>query len=222
VSRRALGVGAALVAALICWHPHLGDVAGPAASADSSPAASSLPGLLAQVRVVDEISHVPGYERSCKKGQGCVFGEPWNDPQAHSSCDARNRLLAKSLQDVQFKSNTHQCKVIAGRLDPDPYTGKVIDLHQVALDHVYPLAVAWDAGASKWDLERRREFATDISTELLAVSSSANSSKGDRTPAKWLPAVKQCSYVVRYFAAAVKWELPVTEKDRAAAIRACQ
>lgn len=221
--RRSLGaVAAALVAGLICWHPHFGGVGGPAASPDSSPAAQSLPGLLSQVQVVDAIGRVPGYERSCEAGKGCVFGVPWNDPDDHSGCDARNRLVAKSLKDVQFKPNTHQCKVIAGRLDPDPYTGKVIDLHQVALDHVYPLSDAWNAGASKWDLKRRQEFATDITTELIAVSSSANSSKGDRTPAAWLPPVNQCWYVVKYFAAAVKWQLPVTTKDRAAAIRACQ
>lgn len=220
--RTALGVVAALVAAVICWHPHLGDVGGPAASADSSPAASSLPGLLAQVRVVDEISHVPGYERSCKKGQGCVFGPAWNDPQNRSGCDTRNRILANSLRGVQFKPGTHNCKVIAGQLDPDPYTGTVVDLHQVAIDHIVPLRVSWDAGASGWDLERRREFANDTSSELIAVSSSANSSKGDSTIAEWLPGVNRCSYVVRYLAAAVKWQLPVTVKDRAAAIRACQ
>lgn len=220
--RRALGAGAVLAAALICWHPHLGNVGGPPASADSSPAAASLPGLLAQVRVVDAIGHMRGYERSCKAGQGCVFGVPWNDPDDHSGCDARSRLLAKSLKDVEFKPNTHQCKVIAGRLDPDPYTGKVIDLHQVALDHIYPLALSWNAGAAQWDSKRRQEFATDITTELVAVSGSANSSKGDRSPAEWLPPVNQCWYVTKYLAAAVKWQLPVTTKDRAAAIRACQ
>lgn len=219
---RALGAGAALVAALICWHPHLGDVVGPAASADSSPAASSLPGLLARVRVVDEINHVPGYERSCQKGQGCVFGPAWNDPQDRSGCDTRNRVLAKALQGVQFKPGTHDCKVIAGQLNPDPYTGVAVDLHHVAIDHVVPLRVSWDVGASKWDLQRRREFANDTSTELLAVSSSANSSKGDSTPAEWLPAVNQCSYVVRYLVAAVKWDLPVSVKDRAAAVQACK
>jgi hypothetical protein len=220
--RQALGVVAALAAAVIYWHPHLGDVGGPSASADNSPVASSLPGLLAQVRVVDDIGHVPGYERSCKKGQGCVFGPAWNDPRNTTGCDTRNRILATSLKDVQFKPGTHNCKVIAGHLSPDPYTGATVDLHQVAIDHIVPLKVSWDAGASKWDLERRREFANDTSSELLAVSSSANSSKGDSTPSEWLPRVGQCPYVIRYLAAAVKWQLPVTVKDRAAAIRACQ
>ncbi|OOK65286.1 hypothetical protein BZL29_7749 [Mycobacterium kansasii] len=83
-----------------------------------------------------------------------------------------------------------------------------------------PLKTAWDAGAAQWDLQQRRIFANDM-TELIAVSSSANSSKGDSTLAEWLPAIGKCPYVVRYLTVTVKYHLPITVKDAAAAA-ACQ
>jgi hypothetical protein len=106
----------------------------------------------------------------------CVFGPAWNDPTDHSGCDAQS--LGVQLHDVVFKPNTHDCKVIDGYLDPDPYTGLRIDLHDIDIDHALPSRRAWDAGAWRWDLQQRRVFANDL-TELVAVSSHANRSKGD-------------------------------------------
>ena len=45
--------------------------------------------LLQQVRVIDRLPDVDGYDRGCGKGEGCVFGPAWNDPLDHSGCDAR-------------------------------------------------------------------------------------------------------------------------------------
>jgi hypothetical protein len=193
---------------------------GSAQPAPSSATAAHVTELLAQVAVVDDIPDVTGYQRGCGKNQACVFGPAWNDPQERSGCDARNRLLQRSLQDIQFKPGTHNCKVIAGRLDPDPYTGQAIDLKHVAADHILPLKAAWNAGAAHWDLQQRRTFANDM-TELVAVSSSANSSKGDSTPSEWLPQTGKCLYANRYLTVAVKYRLPITVKDRAAIITAC-
>ncbi|WP_293003346.1 HNH endonuclease family protein [Mycobacterium sp.] len=196
----------------------MSEVTGTATAAETTPAA--IGPLLERVTVVDHIDPVPGYQRSCKKGQACVFGEAWHDPLSHSGCDVRNRLLAKSLHNVVFKPNTHDCKVIAGQLNPDPYTGTAVDLHQVAVDHIVPLHAAWNAGASHWDLQRRRAFANDM-TELIAVSSTQNSRKSDSTLAEWLPPVSKCDYVIRYLTVTAKYQLPITVKDRAAAVAAC-
>jgi len=212
---------AAAVAIAVWLHPSLdfgyrGDtvaIAAPVASDD-------LASLLNQVRVVDRIDDVPGYERSCAKGKGCVFGPAWSDPLDVSGCDTRDRLVAKALQAVVFKPGTRKCKVIEGRLDPDPYSGKVIDLKQVSVDHIIPLKVAWDAGAWQWDLQQRRIFANDM-TELIAVSGSANMAKGQSPLSDWLPETGQCLYALRYLTVAVKYNLPVTVKDRDAANAAC-
>ncbi|OKH81387.1 hypothetical protein EB73_29190 [Mycobacterium sp. SWH-M3] len=209
---------AAIAAAITLGGPddHIGNAEPTLAPATAGSAAD----LLGQVSVVDEIPEVAGYERSCGKGKGCVFGPAWNDPLDHSGCDTRNRLLRNSLHGIEFKPGTKDCKVIAGRLDPDPYTGQVVDLKHIAVDHVVPLKAAWNAGASNWDPQQRRIFANDM-TELIAVSSSANSSKGDSTLAEWLPQVGKCTYTVRYLTVAVKYHLPITVKDHAAAAMAC-
>lgn len=67
----AVAVAAAVVAIAAWLHPGLdlgyrGDTVAIAAPAPSSDLAT----LLDQVRVVDRIDDVPGYERSCKKGKG--------------------------------------------------------------------------------------------------------------------------------------------------------
>ena len=54
----------------------------------------------------------------------------------------RNRLLRNELQGVQYKPGTRDCKVIAGRLDPDPYTGNTVDLKQVAIDHIVSVNIS--------------------------------------------------------------------------------
>ena len=86
---------------------------------------------------------------------------------------------------------------------------------QIHVDHLFPLAAAWDLGAATWPLEQRSRFANDTSVELLAVNGGANQSKGDSTPASWLPPVKpyRCEYVVRFLTVAAAYELAITEAD---------
>jgi hypothetical protein len=199
ISYRVVSAAVAAVAAAVVmyWHPVVQAPGGTVAGAQTAPAPASVAELLQRIRVVDHVGLVPGYQRSCKKNQGCVFGEAWHDPLDHSGCDVRNRLLAKSLQNIAFKPGTRDCKVIAGQLNPDPYTGAVVDLHQVVIDHIYPLHAAWDAGASTWDGQRRRIFANDM-TEVIAVSSTQNGWKGDATLAGWLPPVAKCDVSSRF------------------------
>lgn len=220
--RRWAGPGAVIAATALTWL-HLGIGGHVIAAAHASPAIDDLATLLSQVQVVDDIAAVPGYQRGCKRDQACSFGPAWNDPLDSSGCDTRNRVLATSLQDVAFKPGTRDCKVVAGTLNPDPYTGAAVDLHKVQIDHLYPLEAAWDAGAWKWDPRQRQIFANDT-TELIAVSGTANEQKGDSTPAQWLPAnpTEKCPYVLRYLAVAVKYLLPITTNDRDAATTACQ
>ncbi|MDP7739304.1 HNH endonuclease family protein [Mycobacterium paragordonae] len=220
----AIAAAAATVAALLT----IGIRPDPAVTAGSTSTAThtELSEVLAKVTVVDVIAPLPGYQRGCgvdkKTGvrEACVFGPAWNDPLDHSGCDTRNRLIRLSLRDIEYKPGTRGCKVTAGRLDPDPYTGQTIDLAHVAVDHVIPLKVAWNAGAAHWDLRLRRIFANDL-TELIAVSSSANSRKGDSTLSEWIPETGKCRYVIRFLTVAAKYHLPITVKDRSAATAAC-
>lgn len=184
-------------------------------------AAGDLASLLDHVKVVDRINDVPGYERSCKRGDACSFGPAWNDPTDTTGCDTRNRLLARDLRDVVFKDGTRNCKVIAGWLQ-DPYSGERVDRMDVELDHTVALHRAWNAGAWQWDSRKRQIFANDP-MELRALSSSVNQAKSDAALDEWMPPLPQarCPFVIDYLSVMAKYELPITVSERDAAAAAC-
>lgn len=105
---------------------------------------------LQSVRVVKTRPVVPGYDRECGPGRGCVFGPSWTEDHAgidgHDGCDTRNNVLRRELDDIVFRPGTRDCVVIAGTLD-DPYTGRTLRFTKqhagdVQIDHPFPLALA--------------------------------------------------------------------------------
>ncbi|WP_069165001.1 HNH endonuclease family protein [Nocardia altamirensis] len=199
---------------------------GPVPPAPGSPTRVDVERLLAGVRVVPNRPHPGGYERGCKAGQGCVFGPAWTDdndaPGGHDGCDTRNNVLAAQLTEVRLRQGTNDCVVIGGILT-DPYTGKRIpfekaEADKVQIDHVYPLAAAWDMGAAFWPIDRRIRFANDLDTNLLATDGRTNQAKGDKTPAEWLPPARanHCFYAGKYLTAAIHYDLALTVADNMA------
>jgi hypothetical protein len=175
---------------------------------------------LRQVRVIAARPEAPGYTRA-------QFGPTWTDDHAgrggHNGCDTRNDVLAAQLTALQYRGRS-RCVVIAGILPADPYTGRRIEFRKAAaarvqIDHLYPLARAWDMGAAQWQLQRRVDFANDEAVNLLAVDGPANASKNDDGPGEWLPINRsyRCTYVLRYLQVARKYALPITAADRNAA-----
>lgn len=218
----ALAAAAAVVAIAAWLHPGLdlgyrGDTVAIAAPVTSGDLAT----LLDQVKVVDRIDDVPGYQRSCKKGKACVFGPAWNDPTDHTGCDARSRVLQRDLRDITFKAGTRNCKVIAGWLQ-DPYSGQRVDLADVEVDHTVALHRVWNAGAWQWDPIKRQIFANDP-MELRALSSEVNQTKSDAALDEWLPPLPEarCGFAKDYLAVNVKYDLPITVSERNAAVTAC-
>jgi hypothetical protein len=202
-----------------------------------SPPSQAMPAILhaklAAVRVVDARPNVPGYDRSCSRGHACVFGPAWTDDHAgfggHDGCDTRNDILAAQLVDETFKPRTNGCVVLTGK-GTDKYTGQAMNFRRtspldVQIDHVYPLAAAWDMGASTWTKQRRIDFANDQIRNLLAVSGTANHSKSDKTPSEWIvpgnPAYR-CQYLDKYLTVAAAYDLAITRADAAAIKRAAK
>lgn len=84
----------------------------------------------------------------------------------------------------------------------------------IAIDHVVPKAEAWATGAANWmsyPASMGTALLQDFSNaqgvpELLAVSSTSNSSKGDSSPELWMPnnTGMKCPYIKAWIA--VKWE----------------
>lgn len=190
--------------------------------------------LLDQVQIVDKRPNPAGYDRDCSKGHACVFGPAWQEFKAlpgRNGCDQRNDVLRAQMRKgtVTVKPGTGGCVVLSGTLD-DPYTGRAIRFRRtdpltVQIDHVYPLAAAWDMGANRWDLTKRRQFANDVARNLLAVDGDENHDKSDQTPSEWLvpdnPAYR-CTYGAKYLRVAVDWHLPITKADAAALRKAAR
>lgn len=178
-----------------------------------------------KVRAVPARIHRSGYDRSCSPGHACTFGPAWSDdttaPGAHNGCGTRDDVMAKWMTDLQFKARTHNCVVLAGTL-LDPYSGNVIHFTKaraqaVQVDHVLPLAAAYDLGAYQWTQSKRDAFANDIDVELIPVDGAANQAKGDSLPSKWMPANSwgKCLYVYRMALTADTYGLPLPVADLA-------
>ncbi|WP_131571712.1 HNH endonuclease family protein [Streptomyces sp. KM273126] len=88
------------------------------------------------------------------------------------------------------------------------------------VDHVVPLAEAWDSGASQWTAKRREAYANDLDapTSLVAVSAASNRSKADQDPAEWLPPTTEvaCRYASEWIATKLRWGLTTDTVEREA------
>src|SRR5665811_1191734 len=149
------------------------------------------------------------------------FGQAWFDTD-RNGCDTRNDILRRDLHSRQMKN---ACKVMAGTLAPDPYTGTSIRFvyggaSEVVIDHLVALSDAWQKGAATWPAGKRLALANDP-LNLMAVDSSTNRSKGDGDAATWLPPNKafRCTYVARQVAVKGKYAIWVTSAERDAMTR---
>lgn len=123
-------------------------------------------------------------------------------------------LLDKDKKETTDKSKA--CSIESGQWT-DPYTGKKItNPRSLDIDHIVPLKLANDMGASKWNADQKQKFANDVDNNLLAVSASANRSKGDKGPSDWLPSKDyQCAYVAKFVNVVSTYNLSMTSADKA-------
>ena len=141
-----------------------------------------------------------------------AFGEAWTDdnpaPGGHNECDTRNDILDRDLVDKTYTSIKRCPAAVATGILHDPYTNAVITFTRgnqvgaaVQIDHIVPLALAWDLGARDWPDQIRVRFANDPAN-LLAVQGQANQDKGDGEPAVWMPPNHAfwCQYAVQFAA----------------------
>ncbi|MFW5823646.1 MAG: HNH endonuclease family protein [Marinobacter sp.] len=124
------------------------------------------------------------------------FGHGWDDADGDCQDSRAEALIATSTTRVRF-ADERRCRVVTGRWI-SPFTGEVLqNAGDVDIDHVVPLAWAWERGASDWSGSRREAFANDP-VNLLPVEAGLNRSKGARGPDEWLPPSGQCQYLARF------------------------
>jgi hypothetical protein len=89
----------------------------------------------------------------------------------------------------------------------------------VDIDHLVPLAEAWDSGASGWTTARRQSFANDLTRpQLIAVTDNVNQSKGDQDPATWMPSrtAYHCTYLRAWVQVKYYYGLSVDSAEKSA------
>lgn len=142
-----------------------------------------------------------------------IWGD-WIDADGDCQDTRQEVLIAASKIPVQFK-DSKECHVIYGEWY-GAYTGNTFTkASDLDIDHIVPLAHAYRHGAENWTKAQREFFANDFEN-LIAVSNSANRSKGDRAPHEWLPPLKAywCEYGKRWERVKDKYQLWYSEKER--------
>ncbi|MET9954461.1 HNH endonuclease family protein [Streptomyces sp. NPDC006339] len=134
----------------------------------------------------------------------------WNtglDPA--DGCNTRAEVLLDEA--VESPTVSAGCKLADGRWISYYDGQEVTDPGKLDIDHMVPLAEAWDSGASTWDAERREAYANDqgVATSLVAVSARSNRQKADQDPREWMPPAPEatCRYVSEWVATKLRWGL---------------
>lgn len=174
--------------------------------------------LLDRVTVVDRRVRVLGYDRD-------QFGGWTSGVTADGGyCTSREAVLVTTFGRRPGSAGPPACPD-PGPTAVDVYTGRRISPDEVEIDHVVPLAAAWDHGAHAWPRDRRVDFANDLALNLVAVAGPVNQAKSDGTPGEWLPpgdGAVPCAYVARYLTVSVSYGLTVSDADAAASRRSCR
>ena len=140
----------------------------------------------------------------------------WVD--ADQDCqDARQEVLIEESVGLIVFTDSDKCRVESGEWLA-PFTGTVItDPGKLDIDHLVPLANAHRSGGHAWDADRKRAYANDLinPAHLVAVTASANRSKGARGPEDWRPRNERywCQYATDWVTVKVEWELKVTPAE---------
>jgi uncharacterized membrane protein YgcG len=137
----------------------------------------------------------------------------WTD--ANGDCqDTRSEVLRQETS----ARITGACTVVTGRWK-SIYDGLTwTQASDVDIDHLVPLAEAWDSGAKKWSPATRRAYANDLgdARSLIAMTDNLNQSKGDKDPAQWMPGQRRCTYVAQWVAVKIRWSLKVDQAEKRA------
>ncbi|MFF7492835.1 HNH endonuclease family protein [Streptomyces rubiginosohelvolus] len=150
-----------------------------------------------------------GYERDSFKH--------WVD-EDDDGCPTRQEVLLAEA--VTAPEQGDRCTLSGGSWTSYYDDVEVTDAKKLDIDHMVPLAEAFDSGAYDWTPERREAYANDLGAErsLVAVTAKTNRSKADKDPATWMPPAQSatCTYLVDWTATKLRWALSADETEQTA------
>ena len=139
----------------------------------------------------------------------------WIDADG-DGCSTRNEVLIAEADDPVTVGSG--CSLSGGRwfsyYDRVSWTNP----SDVDIDHMVPLAEAWDSGARTWTTSVRQSFANDLgdSRSLVGVTDNVNQEKGDQDPREWMPTYDKCRYLREWVAVKHRWRLTVDSGEKSA------
>jgi hypothetical protein len=132
------------------------------------------------------------------------------------ACNTRETVLKRDGSNVVTDSACYP----TGGSWYSPYDGATWTVaSDLDIDHLVPLAEAWDSGADAWTTSRRQSFANDLTRpQLLAVTDDVNQAKGDKDPAEWMPSRTdyRCIYVRAWVQVKYYYDLSVDSAEKSA------
>lgn len=141
----------------------------------------------------------------------------WIDEDG-DGCDTRREVLLAEAAEPPTVSG--RCTLTGGAWYSAYDSRRFDGAAGLDIDHLVPLAEAWDSGAGSWSPAERQAFANDLGDgrDLIAVSAASNRAKADRDPAQWLPPSGDyvCTYVTDWIADKTRWQLSVDTAEAAA------
>jgi hypothetical protein len=143
-----------------------------------------------------------GYDRS-------LFPH-WIDADG-DGCSTRNEVL-----DLESETSVTCSNLTGGRWFS--YYDRVswTDSGRIDIDHLVPLAEAWDSGARTWTTAQRQSYANDLgdSRTLVGVTDTVNQAKGDQDPTTWMPTYDKCRYLREWVAVKLRWRLTIDTAEK--------
>ncbi|MDT0382507.1 HNH endonuclease family protein [Streptomyces sp. DSM 42041] len=186
------------------------------APAPAGPGSLGEPGSTVALPLRDAVEALPAAEET-RTGYKRTLFRHWTDADK-DSCSTRNEVLLGEA--FIAPEQGARCKLTGGQWY-SPYD----DVYVAApggldIDHMVPLAEAWDSGAGMWSAKEREAYANDLGDEraLIAVTARSNRSKADQDPATWLPPHQayRCEYLTDWVAVKTRWQLTVDGAERQA------
>lgn len=152
--------------------------------------------------LVEPEDHTP-YRRS-------YFGDERLDADGNCRITREEVLARTSSVPV-----TERCWIHRGRWHSYYDDRTWTDSRDIQIDHLVPLAEAWDSGAYRWTAAQRQAFGNDLgSPELQPVSVQMNDEKAADDPTWWLPPKNRCRYVADWITVKARWNLSVDVRER--------
>ncbi|MFG3266334.1 HNH endonuclease family protein [Streptomyces bobili] len=170
---------------------------------------AAAPGDTVTLPVDDALAALPvrdedrtGYERTKFRH--------WTDAD-HDGCSTRSEVLLDEA--VTAPEQGARCLLTGGSWY-SPYDDTYFTVARgLDIDHLVPLAEAWDSGASTWTAGEREAYANDLgdTRALIAVSAASNRSKSDQDPATWQPPATgyRCIYATDWITVKTRWGLAI-------------